>query len=120
MIKTEEKDYLVSVSIYTPKSTTVRAATYGATLLGAESVLPNVIFRFWSSQIGFDINLAGSCLMEPGVATIDYVGTKVIHSGTPGAMPPVTIFSEKLLEEPIPVSEGQLITVEVEYTFVSG
>ena len=70
----------------------------------------------WNSGI----NLAGSCLMEPGVATIDYVGTKVIHSGTPGAMPPVTIFSEKLLEEPIPVSEGQLITVEVEYTFVSG
>ena len=70
----------------------------------------------WNSGI----NLAGSCLMESGVSTIDYVGTKVIHSGTPGAMPPVTTFSEKLLEEPIPVSEGQVITVEVEYTFVSG
>tara|TARA_Y100000588_G_scaffold367246_2_gene433752 strand:+ start:2356 stop:3561 length:1206 start_codon:yes stop_codon:yes gene_type:complete len=67
MIKTEEKDYLVSVSIYTPKSTTVRAATYGATLLGAESVLPNVILRFWSSQIGFDINLAGSCILALGM-----------------------------------------------------
>ena len=70
----------------------------------------------WNSGI----DVAGSCLLGPGSTEIYSVAASTWWSGKSGKMPPYGNFSQKDFATVIPVSEGQLVTVQIEYTFVSG
>ena len=65
----------------------------------------------WNSGI----DVAGSCLLGPGSNEIYSVTATTWWAGNYGKLPPYGNFSQKDFATGIPVSEGQLVTVQIEY-----